>query len=191
MRAVIPGRASIAVGVTAQLSTLSALMRGTLNSEHQMAADYQRLHLGRNYRTALRDLFLRYSDSGRSPTPPLHVQIPPSASNDGDLTRSTSPLPSAALRYPTPILHQSPCSGSTNLSCPSSLVNKQWAQAGEPTPVSPRASPVSSRHALATPPRSPVPTRLSTLKEGTRMIGKTLQRVGSEMSRVGSEISMF
>lgn len=44
---------------TAQLGTLSALMRGTLNSQHPMSYDYQRLHLGRNYRSTLRDLFIR------------------------------------------------------------------------------------------------------------------------------------
>lgn len=50
--------------VTAQLSTLSALMRGTLNSQHPMSSDYQRLHLGRNYRSSLRDLFIRLRSDG-------------------------------------------------------------------------------------------------------------------------------
>jgi len=54
--------------VTAQLGTLSALMRGTLNSAHPMSHDYQRLHLGRNYRSTLRDLFLRYG-AGRQARP--------------------------------------------------------------------------------------------------------------------------
>jgi hypothetical protein len=51
-------------GVTAQLGTLSALMRGTLNSQHPMSFDYQRLHLGRNYRASLRDIFIRLRSDG-------------------------------------------------------------------------------------------------------------------------------
>ena len=63
--------APVIASVTAQLGTLSALMRGTLNSQHPMSFDYQRLHLGRNYRSTLRDLFIRLrTDTNGAPVQP-------------------------------------------------------------------------------------------------------------------------